>query len=162
GRSADPRAVGRAHARRARRGAPRAHALALRGLHRARARPRRPRGVTGDQLAPRWEALAELYELAAPAVASLQRAVGHMAGDEGIGLHDLVTARALAALPVVAEYAAPLLRPGGFLVAWKGRRDGDEEERGATAAAQLGLAPRSVVPVSPFPGAEHRHLHVYE
>ena len=81
---------------------------------------------------------------------------------EGIEGQDLVVARALGPLPVIAEYAAPLLRLGGFLVAWKGRRDGDEEERGARAAGQLGLAMREVVPVSPFTGAEHRHLHVYE
>ena len=72
---------------------------------------------------------------------------------DGIGAHDLVVARALAPLPVVAEYAAPLLRDGGLLVAWKGRRDNDEEERGAKAAGQLGLAVREVVPVSPFPAA---------
>jgi 16S rRNA (guanine527-N7)-methyltransferase len=81
---------------------------------------------------------------------------------DGIGAHDLIVARALAALPVIAEYAAPLLGDGGFLVAWKGRRDGDEEGRGARAAAELGLAPREIVQVSPFAGAEHRHLHVYE
>ncbi len=39
---------------------------------------------------------------------------------DGLGAHDLVTARALAALPVVCEYAAPLLAEGGVLVAWKG------------------------------------------
>src|SRR5215207_1147825 len=36
---------------------------------------------------------------------------------------DVVTARALAALPVLCEYAAPLLREGGALVAWKGAVD---------------------------------------
>jgi 16S rRNA (guanine527-N7)-methyltransferase len=87
------------------------------------------------------------------------RAEEWTAGIEG---QDLVVARALAALPVIAEYAAPLLRVGGCAVAWKGRRDGGEEERGARAAEQLGLAVRGVVPVSPFAAAEHRHLHVYE
>ena len=43
---------------------------------------------------------------------------------------DLVTARALAPLEVVAEYAAPLLRVGGTLVAWRGRRDPESEARG--------------------------------
>jgi 16S rRNA (guanine527-N7)-methyltransferase len=42
----------------------------------------------------------------------------------GLGAHDLVTARALAPLAVLAEYAAPLLRLDGHLVAWKGRVDG--------------------------------------
>ncbi len=60
---------------------------------------------------------------------------------EGIGRFDAVTARALAPLAVVAEYAAPLLRIGGILVAWRGRRDAAEEAaavrrvRGARAGA---------------------------
>jgi 16S rRNA (guanine527-N7)-methyltransferase len=78
----------------------------------------------------------------------------------GIGRCDLVTARALAPLAVIAEYAAPLLREGGALVAWKGRRDADEERDAAAAAAQLGLAPPEVHAVVPYEGAEHRHLHV--
>ncbi|MBS1869819.1 MAG: 16S rRNA (guanine(527)-N(7))-methyltransferase RsmG [Actinobacteria bacterium] len=78
----------------------------------------------------------------------------------GIGAHDLVTARALAPLAVLAEYAAPLLREGGVLVAWKGRRDAQEERDGEAAAAELGLALEEVRPVAPYPGADHRHLHV--
>jgi 16S rRNA (guanine527-N7)-methyltransferase len=79
---------------------------------------------------------------------------------EGIARCDVVTARALAPLAVIAEYAAPLLREGGALIAWKGRRDTGEERDGAAAAAVLGLAPAIVHPVPPYPGAEHRHLHV--
>lgn len=77
----------------------------------------------------------------------------------GLGRCDLVTARALAPLAVVAEYAAPLLRIGGALVAWRGRRDSDDEAAGARAAAQLGLEPAAPVKVEPYPGALHRHLH---
>jgi 16S rRNA (guanine527-N7)-methyltransferase len=73
---------------------------------------------------------------------------------------DLVTARALAPLAVVAEYAAPLLRLGGALVAWRGRRDARDEESGARAAAELGLEVRAPHAVTPYPGALHRHLHV--
>jgi 16S rRNA (guanine527-N7)-methyltransferase len=73
---------------------------------------------------------------------------------------DLVTARALGSLPVLVEYAAPLLREGGSLVAWKGRRDPDEEADGAAAAAALGMEPVDVVTVAPYPAARHRHLHV--
>ena len=54
----------------------------------------------------------------------------------GIGLHDVVTARALAPLGVLAEYAAPLLRVGGTLVAWKGARDPAEEAAAERAAAR--------------------------
>jgi 16S rRNA (guanine527-N7)-methyltransferase len=78
----------------------------------------------------------------------------------GLGTRDLVTARALAPLAVLAEYAAPLLREGGVLVAWKGRRDREEERDAIAAAAQLGLAVDEVLPVHPYPGADHRHLHV--
>ncbi|HEX7292309.1 MAG TPA: 16S rRNA (guanine(527)-N(7))-methyltransferase RsmG [Conexibacter sp.] len=78
----------------------------------------------------------------------------------GIGTRDLVTARALGPLAVLAEYAAPLLREGGVLVAWKGRRDEGEERDAAAAAEELGLAIEQIRPVHPYPGAEHRHLHV--
>lgn len=79
---------------------------------------------------------------------------------DGRGRCDVVTARALAPLAVIAEYAAPLLRDDGALVAWKGRRDADEERAARAAAAELGLAYEEVRPVQPYPGAQHRHLHV--
>ncbi len=79
---------------------------------------------------------------------------------DALGTCDLVTARALAPLAVVAEYAAPLLTLGGSLVAWRGRRDAADEAAGARAAAELGLEPGAVVAVVPYPGALHRHLHV--
>jgi 16S rRNA (guanine527-N7)-methyltransferase len=78
----------------------------------------------------------------------------------GMGNCDLVTARALASLAVVAEYAAPLLALGGTLVAWRGRRDPDDEAAAARAAVELGLEVREAVPVTPYAGALHRHLHV--
>lgn len=74
--------------------------------------------------------------------------------------YDVVTARALASLAVLAEYAAPLLRLDGVLVAWKGARDPNEERAGAEAAERLGLELDEVRAVVPFAGAEHRHLHV--
>ena len=77
---------------------------------------------------------------------------------DGLERFDLVTARALAPLPVVAEYAAPLLRVGGALLVWRGRRNPDEEAVGAEAGAQLGLEVREPVHVSPYKGAHHRHL----
>ncbi|MDO8211463.1 16S rRNA (guanine(527)-N(7))-methyltransferase RsmG [Conexibacter sp. CPCC 206217] len=78
----------------------------------------------------------------------------------GIDRHDVITARALAPLGVLAEYAAPLLREGGALVAWKGRRDAEEERVAAGAAEQLGLQLETVLAVFPYDGADHRHLHV--
>jgi 16S rRNA (guanine527-N7)-methyltransferase len=80
---------------------------------------------------------------------------------EGLGVHDLVTARALAALPVVLEYAAPLLAEGGHVVAWKGAVSQHEAFAGGRAAQILGLDPVSVVPVQPFPEARDRTLHVF-
>jgi 16S rRNA (guanine527-N7)-methyltransferase len=59
--------------------------------------------------------------------------------------YDLVTARACAPLPVLAELALPLLATGGSLLAWKGPlREGDEElQRGRIALGELGAgAPR--------------------
>jgi 16S rRNA (guanine527-N7)-methyltransferase len=75
--------------------------------------------------------------------------------------YDAATARALASLPVICEYAAPLLRVGGVLVAWKGARRPDEEAAGDEAASEVGLSRPQVLPVSPFSGTEARHLYVY-
>jgi 16S rRNA (guanine527-N7)-methyltransferase len=80
---------------------------------------------------------------------------------EGALAHDAVLARALAPQPVVLEYAAPLLRPGGALVDWRGRRSREEEEAARSAAAQLGLELLEIRRVAPFAGARERHLHVF-
>jgi 16S rRNA (guanine527-N7)-methyltransferase len=79
---------------------------------------------------------------------------------DGLGGFDLVTARALAAPAVVAEYAAPLLRIGGALVIWRGRRDPAAERSAEGAAAELGLELFAPVRVKPFEGAERRYLHL--
>jgi 16S rRNA (guanine527-N7)-methyltransferase len=81
--------------------------------------------------------------------------------EEWSGSCDLVTARALASLPVVLEYAAPLLVEGGHVVAWKGAVSDEEASAGLAAAGLLGLAPASVVSVTPFPGARDHTLHVF-
>jgi len=88
----------------------------------------------------------------------LGRVPGALGG--GRDAYDAVTARALGPLSLLVEYAAPLLREGGVLVAWKGARDGDEEAAGAAAAEQVGMAVDDVLPVKPFPSSENRHLHV--
>ena len=79
---------------------------------------------------------------------------------EGTGGHDVVTARALASLGVLVEYAAPLLREGGSLVAWKGRRDPGEEADAGVAAEALGMARPAPLPVAPFPDADARTLYL--
>lgn len=77
---------------------------------------------------------------------------------DGFERFDLVTARALAPLAVVAEYAAPLLRIGGALLAWRGRRDPADEAAAQVAAAELGLEMPGPRHVEPYPGTAHRHL----
>jgi 16S rRNA (guanine527-N7)-methyltransferase len=76
----------------------------------------------------------------------------------GLERFDLVTARALAPLAVVAEYAAPLLRLGGVLLVWRGRRNAEEEDAGAYAGVLLGLNAGTPIPVKPYEGARNRHL----
>jgi 16S rRNA (guanine527-N7)-methyltransferase len=79
----------------------------------------------------------------------------------GRDAYDAVTARAVGPLALLVEYAAPLLREGGVLVAWKGARDADEEAAGAAAARELGMAAAEVLSVQPFESSENRHLHVF-
>lgn len=80
--------------------------------------------------------------------------------DAALGGLDVVTARALAPLDVLAEYAAPLLRLGGALVAWRGQRDPDDEAAAGRAAEILGLSIQEPLRVEPYRGALNRHLHV--
>jgi 16S rRNA (guanine527-N7)-methyltransferase len=69
-------------------------------------------------------------------VAARAETLGHDRAHRGG--YDLVTARACASLPVLAEYALPLLRPGGLLLAWKGTVGDEELAAGRGAAATLG------------------------
>lgn len=73
---------------------------------------------------------------------------------------DVVTARALAPLDVVTEYAAPVLRVGGTLVVWRGRRDLQAEQAAEKAAQILGIEVGEIRAVQPYPGARNRHLHL--
>ncbi len=77
-----------------------------------------------------------------------------------LGGIDLVTARALAPLPLVAEYAAPLLRVGGSLLVWRGEREASAEDAARRAADVLGLEVGEPARVQPYPGAVRRHLHL--
>jgi 16S rRNA (guanine527-N7)-methyltransferase len=82
------------------------------------------------------------------------------AAGEGREAYDVVTARAVGRLSTLAELASPLLKPNGVLVAWKGKRDEDEERQLANAAESLAMAPEQVLDVGDRAGSEHRHLHV--
>jgi 16S rRNA (guanine527-N7)-methyltransferase len=80
---------------------------------------------------------------------------------DGLSSCDVVVARALAPQPVVLEYAAPLLRLGGTLVDWRGRREQSIEDASTRAGQELGLRRVEVRAVQPFAGARDRHLHVF-
>jgi 16S rRNA (guanine527-N7)-methyltransferase len=73
---------------------------------------------------------------------------------------DLATARALAPLPVLLEYAAPLLELDGSLVAWKGRRDPVEEADASAAARILGMSVPQARSVEPPHGVVKRTLYL--
>jgi 16S rRNA (guanine527-N7)-methyltransferase len=81
--------------------------------------------------------------------------------EQGAAASDAVVARALAAQPVVLEYAAPLLKVGGALVDWRGKRNEAEETAAAVAAQTLGLRLREIRHVQPFARARDRHVHVF-
>lgn len=82
------------------------------------------------------------------------------AGAEGHEAYDVVTARAVGRLSTLAELASPLLKPNGVLVAWKGKRDPDEERQLESASEVLAMQPVAVLDVGNRAGSEHRHLHV--
>ena len=74
------------------------------------------------------------------------------------GTQDLVTARACASLPVLAEYSLPLVHPGGMLLAWKGAITGAELAAGTAASRLLGGGVPVVHP-SGFPAlGDHRFV----
>jgi 16S rRNA (guanine527-N7)-methyltransferase len=72
-------------------------------------------------------------------------------------VYDVVLARAVAELRVLAELTLPLCRVGGIVIAQK--RDGDDDEiaNAAQALATLGGAIHNHIPIS-LPGVEARQL----
>lgn len=81
-------------------------------------------------------------------------------GSPGREAYDAVTARAVGRLSTLAELAAPLLRDGGVLVAWKGRRDPDEEVELERGALRLAVEPVAIRRADPYAGSRNRHLHL--
>lgn len=71
--------------------------------------------------------------------------------------YDVVTARAVAGLRVLAEYALPLLRVGGLLLAPKGADVAGEVEGARRAMALLGGTIEQIIPIE-LPGVEPRIL----
>lgn len=62
--------------------------------------------------------------------------------------YDVVTARALAALPTLLEYCAPFARVGGHIIAPKKGDLASEQAQGARAAALLGAELLAPIPVA--------------
>ena len=77
---------------------------------------------------------------------------------------DVVTSRALASTSILLEYAAPLLRVGGSLVAWKGSLGDGELADAAFAAQELQMSSPLTVEVTEdlVRGADRRQLIVSE
>jgi 16S rRNA (guanine527-N7)-methyltransferase len=74
--------------------------------------------------------------------------------------YDVVTSRAVGRLSTLAELASPLLHEPGLLVAWKGKRDEEEEHQLQNASEALAMTPEAILDVGHRAGSEHRHLHV--
>jgi len=74
----------------------------------------------------------------------------------GRGVHDVAVSRALATLPVVAEYSLPLLVVGGTMVAMKGAVSDEERIQAERALGILGSDLLEVVQLRPFADAENR------
>jgi 16S rRNA (guanine527-N7)-methyltransferase len=83
-----------------------------------------------------------------------------IARDESRESYDVVTARAVGRLSTLAELASPLLKKSGVLVAWKGKRDEDEESQLDRASASLAMTPEQILDVGGRAGSQHRHLHI--
>jgi 16S rRNA (guanine527-N7)-methyltransferase len=83
-----------------------------------------------------------------------------LAREQGRESYDVITARAVGRLSTLAELASPLLSENGVLVAWKGKRDEEEEAQLDRASASLAMTSEQILDVGHRAGSEHRHLHV--
>jgi 16S rRNA (guanine527-N7)-methyltransferase len=95
-----------------------------------------------------------------PNASALTARAEDVARSEGREAYDVVTARAVGRLSTLAELASPLLKGGGVLVAWKGKRDEEEEQQMERASADLAMRAEAILDVGHRAGSEHRHLHV--
>jgi 16S rRNA (guanine527-N7)-methyltransferase len=72
------------------------------------------------------------------------------------GVYDVATARAVARLPVVAEYCVPLVRVGGYVISMKGRPEDEEIAEGERAAEKLGARLSRLIRVPRLPELEKK------
>jgi 16S rRNA (guanine527-N7)-methyltransferase len=83
-----------------------------------------------------------------------------IASSDGRERYEAVTARAVGRLSTLAELASPLLEEGAVLVAWKGKRDPEEESQLDRASSSLAMTPEQILDVGNRAGSKHRHLHI--
>lgn len=76
--------------------------------------------------------------------------------------YDWALARAVADMPILAEYLLPLVKVGGRVLAQKGVNAPAEVQRGEWAIQQLGGRLRRIIPVELHRLAETRHLVVLD
>ena len=76
---------------------------------------------------------------------------------------DLAVARAVAPLNVLCELVLPFVKPGGFMIAWKGPALSQEYEDGVYAAEKLGAQVKDALPC-PVAGRDwdHRLLPIHK
>ena len=74
------------------------------------------------------------------------------------GAFDCVTARAVAALPKLAEYCLPLVKKGGYFIAMKGASAGEELEDAKKAIAVLGGEVAGVEPLTLPDGSQRINI----
>ncbi len=82
------------------------------------------------------------------------------ARSDGFEAYDLVTARAVAPLEALAELSSPLLEEGGSLVAWKGDREIEEEEKVDSVSDRLAMEIDRIVTVKPYKSSRERSIYV--
>jgi len=95
-----------------------------------------------------------------PNAAAVNARAEDVARGEARETYDIVTSRAVGRLSTLAELASPLLRQDGLLIAWKGKRDPEEELQLQNASEALAMTPEQILDVGHRAGSEHRHLHV--
>jgi 16S rRNA (guanine527-N7)-methyltransferase len=99
-------------------------------------------------------------EAAIPNATVLNTRSEDWASSDGREAYEAVTARAVGRLSTLAELASPLLKPNGVLIAWKGKRDEEEEDQLSRASESLAMRPEQILDVGTHAGSKHRHLHV--
>ncbi|MBQ9988249.1 MAG: 16S rRNA (guanine(527)-N(7))-methyltransferase RsmG [Clostridia bacterium] len=72
---------------------------------------------------------------------------------------DIVTARAVAALPVLCEYCLPLVKKGGVMIAYKGARAAEEVAQAEQAVRLLGGSAPQLIEAA-LPGRSHHLIQI--